>query len=105
MSGPALSGTHSIVSKREFWNSSKTNNYDTLHHSQQAYSLMEEMRARIPTVNMAYYINIRTIETIHQALDIPLGRGMGAEGGGGDTGIDDDDEVEEDVQEEDEGYC
>ncbi len=65
---------------------------------------MEEMRARIPTVNMAYYINMRTIETIHQALDIPLGRGMGAEErGGGD--IDDDDEVEEDVQEDDEGYC
>ena len=66
---------------------------------------MEEMRTRIPTVNMAYYINIRTIEAIHQALGIPLGRGMGAEaeGGGGDAGSEE--EVEEEVQEEDEGFC
>lgn len=31
---------------------------------------MEEMQTRIPTVNMAYYVNIRTIETIQKALGI-----------------------------------
>lgn len=75
---------------------------------------MEEMRSRIATVNMAYYINIRTIEAVHQALDIPLGRGTGAEKKGmvmgNDLGQDEDDgeEVEEEVQEdynEDEAYC
>lgn len=40
---------------------------------------MEEMRVKIPTVNMAFYVNMRTIEAVHRALDIPLGRGIGAE--------------------------
>ena len=40
---------------------------------------MQEMRQRIPTVNMAYYVDIKTIETIHSALGIPLGRGIGAD--------------------------
>ncbi|XP_033108707.1 intraflagellar transport protein 140 homolog [Anneissia japonica] len=69
-----------------------------------AYACMEEMRSRIPTVNMAFYVNMRTIEAIHRALDIPLGRGMGAEKKDEDDG----DEVEEEVQEEydeDNGYC
>ncbi|XP_071962146.1 intraflagellar transport protein 140 homolog [Antedon mediterranea] len=69
-----------------------------------AYACMEEMRSRIPTVNMAFYVNMRTIEAIHRSLDIPLGRGMGAEKKDEDDG----DEVEEEVQEEyddDNGYC
>ena len=74
---------------------------------------MEEMRTRIPTVNMAYYINMRTIEAVHRALDIPLGRGTGAEKkglvmGGGAGEEEDGEEVEEEVQEdynEDEAYC
>ena len=45
----------------------------------QAYSLMEEMRRRVPSVNLAYYLDIRTIEAIHRALGIPVGRGVGAE--------------------------
>ena len=40
---------------------------------------MQEMRQRIPTVNMAYYVEIKTIEAIHSALGIPLGRGVGAD--------------------------
>ena len=40
---------------------------------------MEEMRQRMPTVNMAYYVDIRTIETIHSGLGIPLGRGVGGD--------------------------
>ena len=35
---------------------------------------MEEMKGRISSVNMAYYVNMRTIEAVHQALDIPLSR-------------------------------
>ena len=32
------------------------------------------MKGRITGVNIAYYVNMRTIEAIHQALDIPLSR-------------------------------
>lgn len=63
-----------------------------------AYSFMEEMRARIPTVNMAYYINMKTIETVHKALDIPMGRGMGVKESG-----DNEDEEDEELEEELEG--
>ena len=35
---------------------------------------MEEMKGRISSVNLAYYVNMRTIEAVHQALDIPLSR-------------------------------
>lgn len=59
---------------------------------------MEEMRTRIPTVNMAYYINMKTIETIHKALDIPMGRGMGVKESG-----DNEDEEDEELEEELEG--
>jgi len=38
----------------------------------QAYNAMEEMKGRISGVNMAYYVNMRTIQTVHQALDIPF---------------------------------
>ncbi|XP_041473205.1 intraflagellar transport protein 140 homolog isoform X2 [Lytechinus variegatus] len=88
--------------------------YARQENYKKAYAFMEEMRSRIATVNMAYYINIRTIEAVHRALDIPLGRGTGAEKKGvvmgDDLGQDEDDgeEVEEDVQEdynEDEAYC
>ncbi|XP_052071458.1 intraflagellar transport protein 140 homolog isoform X2 [Mytilus californianus] len=37
-----------------------------------AQAAMEEMRMRIPSVNMAYYVNIRTIEAVYRALDMPL---------------------------------
>jgi intraflagellar transport protein 140 len=33
---------------------------------------MEEMKGRISGVNMSYYVNIRTIQAVHQALAIPL---------------------------------
>ena len=73
----------------------------------QAYSLMEELRQRIPTVNMAYYVDIRTIEAVHSALGMPLGRGVGAEGltGGGvggaieEEGSEGEDSVDEEVEE------
>ena len=66
----------------------------------QAYSLMQEMRQRIPTVNMAYYVDIKTIETIHSALGIPLGRGIGAEASNGQRDLEEESEGEESVGEE-----
>ena len=70
----------------------------------QAYSLMKEMRQRIPSVNLAYYIDIRTIETVHSALGIPLGRGIGGDvnsgGRKGEGGVSEESEGEESVGEE-----
>ena len=43
----------------------------------QAYVLMEELHHRLPTVNLAHHIDMKTIEAIHKALGIPLGRGVG----------------------------
>lgn len=50
---------------------------------------MQEMRSKIPNVNMAYYVNMAVIENIHRALGIPMGRGHGAESNA--------DEVEDDM--------
>ncbi|XP_069503073.1 intraflagellar transport protein 140 homolog isoform X2 [Ambystoma mexicanum] len=49
------------------------------HYSQQeefqmAYKCLEEMRKRLPSVNLNYYVNQRNIETIHRALGIPMSR-------------------------------
>jgi intraflagellar transport protein 140 len=41
---------------------------------------MQELRTRSPSVNMAYFVNVSVIESIHRALGIPMGRGLGAEG-------------------------
>ena len=40
----------------------------------QAYNAMEEMKGRVSTSNLAYYVNMRTIEAIHGALEIPLSK-------------------------------
>ena len=64
---------------------------------------MQEMRQRIPTVNMAYYVDIKTIEAIHSALGVPLGRGIGADmsNRGNGTNMDEEEsEGEESVGEE-----
>lgn len=66
-----------------------------------AFSVMEEMRQRVPNINMAYYVNMKTIEVVHKAVGAPLGRGMGAEREiRGELDEDDGEEVEEDVEEE-----
>ena len=62
--------------------------------------MMQEMRQRIPTVNMGYYVDIKTIESIHSALGIPLGRGIGAEAGNGQRDQEEESEGEESVGEE-----
>ena len=33
---------------------------------------MEDLRSRMPRVNVAYYVNMQTIEQIHRALDLPI---------------------------------
>ena len=57
---------------------------------------------------MAYYIDIRTLEAVHSALGIPLGRGIGAEmvrggrgveGGGGEEESEGEESVGEEVEE------
>lgn len=37
------------------------------------------MRERIPSVNMAFYVDMQTIEGIHTVLGLPMKHGMGAE--------------------------
>ena len=64
----------------------------------QAYAALEEIRGRMPRVQLAFYVNMKTIEAVHRALDIPLNKST-------DNRFDrsqgvDDDEVEEDFVEE-----
>ncbi|RMX59262.1 hypothetical protein pdam_00005737 [Pocillopora damicornis] len=68
---------------------------------EKAFSVMEEMRRRVPNVNMAYYVNMKTIEATHKAVGAPLMRGMGAERDiRGELGEDEGEEVEEEVEED-----
>ena len=66
---------------------------------------MQELRQRMPSVNMSFYVNTRTLEVVHKALDIPLDRGVqhnvitnGDGGGSEDEGEILDEAVEEDLQ-------
>ena len=65
---------------------------------------MKELRQRIPSVNMAYYVSMKTIEGVHKALELPLGRGIGADtqknGFVNGNGVDDDDDDEGEFVEE-----
>ncbi|KAK7111421.1 intraflagellar transport protein 140 homolog [Littorina saxatilis] len=36
-----------------------------------AYAALEEMRSRLPGSQLAFYVNVKTIEAVHRALDIP----------------------------------
>lgn len=38
----------------------------------QAHAALEEMRGKLPGIQLGYYVNMKTIEAIHRALDIPL---------------------------------
>ena len=59
---------------------------------------MEEMRLKIPNVNMAYYVNLRTIEAIYRALDMPLPKTITSRAVNGYGGEEEDGEiVEEEV--------
>ncbi|KAM9124680.1 intraflagellar transport protein 140 homolog isoform 2-T2 [Pangshura tecta] len=48
--------------------------YLQMEEFQMAYRYLEEMRKRIPCVNLTYYVNERTIEAVHRGLGIPWNR-------------------------------
>ena len=62
------------------------------------------MTGKVPHKNLAYYINTKTLEAIHQNLGIPLSKTIsGSEMNGVRTSMDDEEdgeEVEEDVIDE-----
>ncbi|XP_066869204.1 intraflagellar transport protein 140 homolog isoform X6 [Kogia breviceps] len=39
---------------------------------QTAYKYLEEMRKRVPSASVSYYVSQRTVDTVHQGLGIPL---------------------------------
>ncbi|XP_026973685.1 intraflagellar transport protein 140 homolog isoform X3 [Sagmatias obliquidens] len=39
---------------------------------QTAYKYLEEMRKRVPSANVSYYVSQRTVDAVHQGLGIPL---------------------------------
>ncbi|XP_057632791.1 intraflagellar transport protein 140 homolog isoform X2 [Chionomys nivalis] len=41
---------------------------------QMAYKYLEEMRKRLPSANISYYVDQRTVDTVHQGLGLPLSR-------------------------------
>lgn len=43
---------------------------------QMAYKYLEEMRKRLPSANMSYYVDQRTVDTVHQGLGLPPSRIM-----------------------------
>lgn len=66
----------------------------------QAWNCMEEMRNRIPKLTMSYYINMKTLEAIHRAMDIPF-KGVGGGLNGFQNGDEEDgEEIDEDVIDE-----
>ena len=60
------------------------------------------MRSRLPTLNLAYYVNMKTIEAIHKAVGVPLGRGIGGNSRDIKRGVEEEEgeEVEEEVEED-----
>ncbi|KAK2157995.1 hypothetical protein LSH36_179g04000 [Paralvinella palmiformis] len=64
-----------------------------------AYNCIEEMRSRLRTVNLSYYVDPKIIAAVHQALDIPMKETRQTNGFrmGGDDEEEDGEEVEEDV--------
>ena len=65
----------------------------------QAYNCIEEMRNRLRTVNLSYYVDPKIIAAVHQALDIPMKETRQPNGFrmAGDDEEEDGEEVDEDV--------
>ena len=58
----------------------------------------------MPRVNLAYYVNMKTVEQIYRALDIPM-KEQPSGGGGGVNGYrNSPEEMGEEVEEDVEGY-
>ncbi len=51
-----------------------------LENYRNSYTLMQELRQRIPNVNIGFYVSAKVIEGVHRALDIPLARGGAQQG-------------------------
>ncbi|XP_074867277.1 intraflagellar transport protein 140 homolog isoform X3 [Carettochelys insculpta] len=66
---------------------------------QMAYRYLEEMRKRIPCVNLTYYVTQQTIEAVHRGLSIPLNQNPVPERIRHNS-MEDNKEVEEDVADE-----
>nr|XP_006204453.1 intraflagellar transport protein 140 homolog isoform X1 [Vicugna pacos]XP_031542965.1 intraflagellar transport protein 140 homolog isoform X1 [Vicugna pacos]XP_031542966.1 intraflagellar transport protein 140 homolog isoform X1 [Vicugna pacos] len=45
---------------------------------QMAYKYLEEMRRKLPSTNMSYYVSQQTVDAVHQGLGIPLTRAVPA---------------------------
>ncbi|KAM4819952.1 intraflagellar transport protein 140 homolog [Thomomys bottae] len=45
-----------------------------MEEHQMAYKYLEEMRKRLPSANMSYYVDQRTVDAVHLALGLPLSR-------------------------------
>ena len=59
------------------------------------------MRSRMPGVQLAFYVNMKTIEAVHRALDIPLSsKAAGSRLNGFSPGGGDEEEEGEFVEEE-----
>ncbi|XP_004873803.1 intraflagellar transport protein 140 homolog isoform X2 [Heterocephalus glaber] len=46
--------------------------YMQMEDYQMAYRYLEEMRKKLPSANMAYYVDQRTMDTVYRALGLPL---------------------------------
>ncbi|XP_048847908.1 intraflagellar transport protein 140 homolog isoform X2 [Brienomyrus brachyistius] len=67
------------------------------HHCQQgnfqdAYHMMEEMQRRLPSSNVAFYVNQRSLDALRRSVGLPLTRDLRRDSGG------EEDEVEEAVE-------
>ncbi|CAG0897138.1 unnamed protein product [Darwinula stevensoni] len=73
--------------------------YARVGNFKMAYTLIEEMRHKIDNLNLAYYINIETLNSISKALDVPLSTGKAADlmNGKGGSEEDEEEEIEEDT--------
>ncbi|XP_043825687.1 intraflagellar transport protein 140 homolog [Dromiciops gliroides] len=50
--------------------------YLQMEEYQMAYKYLEEIRKRLPSANLTYYVNQRTMDAVHRGLGIPLSRIM-----------------------------
>ncbi|XP_028905060.1 intraflagellar transport protein 140 homolog [Ornithorhynchus anatinus] len=76
--------------------------YAEMGDFKKAHGHLEEMRRRLPSANLPYYVNQQTVDAVHRGLGLPLGRSGASERlrhnsmeDGGREAADDDDMVEE----------
>ncbi|XP_028354376.1 intraflagellar transport protein 140 homolog isoform X3 [Physeter macrocephalus] len=65
---------------------------------QTAYKYLEEMRKRVPSASLSYYVSQHTVDTVHQGLGIPLTRTMAEQMRH--NSVEDHKEMDEEVMEE-----